>query len=101
MYIGNRQGAVTDKALQTITLALVFDGTKPRTYLGKNIRFPDYFISSFVIAIEEVLLNSLDTEEQVAAVTSIPDEKKGEELAVLYLEKASTADKLFEIADRA
>ncbi|MDD5459041.1 MAG: acyl-[ACP]--phospholipid O-acyltransferase [Phycisphaerae bacterium] len=49
------------------------------------------------VGVEEILLNALDTEEQVIAVTSVPDEKKGEELVVLYLEKAGDADKLFDI----
>jgi acyl-[acyl-carrier-protein]-phospholipid O-acyltransferase/long-chain-fatty-acid--[acyl-carrier-protein] ligase len=40
------------------------------------------------VAIEEIYLQALDTAEQLVAVTSIPDEKKGEQLAVLYLEQA-------------
>ena len=40
------------------------------------------------VALEEVYLQNLNAAEQIVAVTSIPDEKKGEQLAVLYLEEA-------------
>ena len=49
------------------------------------------------LSIEQVFLNALDTDENVVAVTSVPDEKKGEEIVVLYLEKAGSAEKLHEI----
>lgn len=49
------------------------------------------------IAIEQVLLDALDTAEQLVAVTSVPDDKKGEELVVLYLSQAGSAEKLRDI----
>jgi acyl-[acyl-carrier-protein]-phospholipid O-acyltransferase/long-chain-fatty-acid--[acyl-carrier-protein] ligase len=49
------------------------------------------------LSIEQVFLNALDTDENVVAVTSVPDDKKGEEIVVLYLEKAGSAEKLHEI----
>ena len=47
--------------------------------------------------IEQEYLRSLNTDEQVVAVTAVPEPKKGEELVVLYLEKAGGANKLHEI----
>ena len=47
--------------------------------------------------IEQAYLHALDTEEQIVAVTSIPHPKKGEELVVLHLARAGTADKLHDI----
>jgi len=49
------------------------------------------------LGVEEVYLCGLNTAEQVVAVTSVPEHKRGEELVVLYLEKAGGADKLHEI----
>lgn len=49
------------------------------------------------LAIEEAYHKALDATEQVVAVTSVPDEKKGEELVVLHCEKAGEADKLHRI----
>jgi acyl-[acyl-carrier-protein]-phospholipid O-acyltransferase/long-chain-fatty-acid--[acyl-carrier-protein] ligase len=49
------------------------------------------------LAIEELLQNALDIHEQVIAVTSVPDPKKGEELVVLYLDKVSEPEKLHKI----
>ncbi len=49
------------------------------------------------IAIEQAYLEGLGTHEQVVAVTSVPDSKKGEVLVVLYSDQAGTADKLHEI----
>jgi acyl-[acyl-carrier-protein]-phospholipid O-acyltransferase/long-chain-fatty-acid--[acyl-carrier-protein] ligase len=49
------------------------------------------------LAIEEAILTKLDTHEQVVAVTSIPDEKKGEQLVVLYTPEAGDGEKLHEI----
>lgn len=40
------------------------------------------------ISIEEIYLQALNASEQLVAVTSIPDDKKGEQLVVLYLEQA-------------
>ena len=48
-------------------------------------------------AVEEVCLKALDVHEQIIAVTSIPDEKKGEQLVVLYKSQAASAEKLHEI----
>jgi len=52
------------------------------------------------VGVEEVYLSGLDTDEQVVAVTGVPDARKGEELVVLHLEKAGEADKLHEIISR-
>ena len=49
------------------------------------------------VGIEEALLNALGTSEQLVAVSAVPDEKKGEELVVLYLSQAGDAEKLHEI----
>lgn len=49
------------------------------------------------IGVEEVFLNTLGTSEQLVAVTAVPDDKKGEELIVLHLPQAGTADKLHDI----
>jgi acyl-[acyl-carrier-protein]-phospholipid O-acyltransferase/long-chain-fatty-acid--[acyl-carrier-protein] ligase len=49
------------------------------------------------LGIEEVFLNALGTSEQLVAVTAVPDDKKGEELVVLYLPQAGTAEKLHDI----
>jgi len=48
-------------------------------------------------AVEQVLNDAIGTGEQVAAVTSIADEKKGEELIVFYLPQAGSAEKLYDI----
>lgn len=52
------------------------------------------------LALEEVCMRALDTHEQVVAVTSVPEPKKGEQLVVLYLEEAADADKLHEIVSK-
>ncbi len=49
------------------------------------------------LGVENVYLDRLGMHEQVVAVTSVPDEKKGEELVVLYLDKAGDADRLHQI----
>ena len=49
------------------------------------------------VSVEEVFLNALGASEQLVAVTAVPDDKKGEELIVLYLPQAGTADQLHEI----
>jgi len=49
------------------------------------------------LTIEQTYFDGLKTEEQLVAVTAIPNEKKSEELVVLYLEKAGTADRLHQI----
>lgn len=46
------------------------------------------------IAIEEKFYNSLGIVGQVLAVTSVPDEKKGEQLVVIYTPDAGTAEQL-------
>jgi len=51
------------------------------------------------LRLEEIYLHGLNTTEQVVAVTSVPESRKGEELVVLYLEEAVDADKLHRIAD--
>jgi acyl-[acyl-carrier-protein]-phospholipid O-acyltransferase/long-chain-fatty-acid--[acyl-carrier-protein] ligase len=52
------------------------------------------------VSVEEVFLNALGTSEQLVAVTAVPDDKKGEELVVLYLPQAGTADQLHEIVTK-
>lgn len=49
------------------------------------------------LKIEELYLKALGTHEHVLAVTSIPAEKKGEEIAVLYVPSECDPDKLHEI----
>ncbi len=48
-------------------------------------------------AVEQAYQEGLGTHEQVIAVTSVPDSKKGEELVVLHLDQAGPPDKLHEI----
>ncbi|MBM4102845.1 MAG: MFS transporter [Planctomycetes bacterium] len=48
-------------------------------------------------AIEDVCLKGLNIQDRVLAVTSIPDEKKGERIVVLYVASAVDGDKLFEV----
>ncbi|AQT68166.1 Bifunctional protein aas [Anaerohalosphaera lusitana] len=52
------------------------------------------------MGVEEVLMHGLDAHEQVVAVTGIPNEKKGEELVVLYLSDKTDADQLNEIISK-
>ncbi|MBW8015554.1 MAG: MFS transporter [Planctomycetes bacterium] len=52
------------------------------------------------LAIEEVLLEGILTHEHVLAVTSIPDQKKGEQLVVMYIEEFADPDTLRQIADK-
>ncbi len=52
------------------------------------------------IAIEEALLGALNTAEAVVAVTAAPDEKKGEQLVVLFTPDAGPADRLYELMRR-
>lgn len=49
------------------------------------------------VSIEDTYLHALGMAEQVIAVTSVPDPKKGEELVVLYLKKAGKPKKLHKI----
>lgn len=49
------------------------------------------------IAIEETYHNALDTPDQVLVVTSVPDEKKGEQLVVLYVKQAGNAKDLHQM----
>lgn len=49
------------------------------------------------IGVEREYLEGLGTDEQVIAVTSVPDPKKGEELVVLHLAQAASAEQLHEI----
>ncbi len=51
-------------------------------------------------AIEEVLLSGLNTEQQVVAVTSVPDDKKGEQLIVLYTQEAGEIEQLYQLIDQ-
>ncbi len=52
------------------------------------------------LGVEEAYLKGLDTAEQVVAVTSVPEPRKGEELVVLYMDRAGGTDKLHEIISR-
>lgn len=49
------------------------------------------------LGIEHVYIEALGTHEHVVAVVGIPDPKKGEELVVLYLDEAGSAEKLHQI----
>jgi acyl-[acyl-carrier-protein]-phospholipid O-acyltransferase / long-chain-fatty-acid--[acyl-carrier-protein] ligase len=48
-------------------------------------------------AIEQVLLDALNTTDQAVAVAAVADEKKGEELFVFYLPQYGPAEKLYDI----
>jgi acyl-[acyl-carrier-protein]-phospholipid O-acyltransferase/long-chain-fatty-acid--[acyl-carrier-protein] ligase len=52
-------------------------------------------------AIEEALMRSLETDEQVVAVTAVPDNVKGERLAVLYTAAAGIPETLRAALDNA
>ncbi|MHC4573577.1 MAG: acyl-[ACP]--phospholipid O-acyltransferase [Planctomycetota bacterium] len=52
------------------------------------------------VAVEEAYLRGLGGGEQVVAVTSVPNVKRGEELIVLYLDEAGDADKLHRIISK-
>jgi len=47
--------------------------------------------------VEQAYMKGLGTDEQVVVVTSVPEPKKGEELVVLYLDKAGSTDRLRKI----
>ena len=47
--------------------------------------------------IEEAYLNGLDTSDQHVVVVGIPDDKKGEQIVVFYLDHAADAEKLHQI----
>jgi acyl-[acyl-carrier-protein]-phospholipid O-acyltransferase/long-chain-fatty-acid--[acyl-carrier-protein] ligase len=47
--------------------------------------------------VEEILQKALGTAEHVVSVVGIPDEKKGEELVVFYVEGSADGDKLHQI----
>jgi acyl-[acyl-carrier-protein]-phospholipid O-acyltransferase/long-chain-fatty-acid--[acyl-carrier-protein] ligase len=49
------------------------------------------------LAVEEVLLKGLEAVEQIVYVTAALDEKKGEQLVVLYTAEAGDADKLHDL----
>lgn len=49
------------------------------------------------LIVEDIFLRELNTSEQLVAVTSVPEPKKGEELVVLYVEGVGNPDKLREI----
>jgi acyl-[acyl-carrier-protein]-phospholipid O-acyltransferase/long-chain-fatty-acid--[acyl-carrier-protein] ligase len=49
------------------------------------------------VGVEQAYHDALGTSEQLVAVTSVPADKKGEELVVLYVEEAGDADKLHQI----
>jgi len=49
------------------------------------------------VGVEEAYLCGLNTTEQFVAVTAVPNQKKGEELVVLHLDKAGDAENLREI----
>jgi acyl-[acyl-carrier-protein]-phospholipid O-acyltransferase/long-chain-fatty-acid--[acyl-carrier-protein] ligase len=51
-------------------------------------------------AVEDALLAGLGTDERVVMVVGVPDEKKGEELVVVFCEKAGTAEGLHEIVSK-
>jgi len=46
------------------------------------------------LAVEDELLRGIEPSEPVLAVTSLPDEKKGEKLIVLFTEKAGPGENL-------
>jgi len=50
--------------------------------------------------IEHIFHDALDTDEQVVVVTSVPGQRKAEELVVLYVDRAGSAKKLHEIISK-
>lgn len=52
------------------------------------------------LAVEEALLEGILTHEHVLAVTSIPDQKKGEQLVVMYIAEFVDPDTLRQIVDK-
>lgn len=52
------------------------------------------------VGVEQAYLHGLNTDEQLVAVTALPDSKKGEELVVLHLDKAGHPDRLHEIISK-
>jgi len=52
------------------------------------------------LGIEDVYHRGLNADERLVAVTGIPEPRKGEELVVLYMEKAGHPDTLHEIISR-
>ncbi len=66
--------------------------------LGRFSKIAGEMISHTTI--EEVCLKGLEMQDQVVAVTSIPDEKKGEQIVVLYAQSVVQGDKLFEIVSQ-
>jgi acyl-[acyl-carrier-protein]-phospholipid O-acyltransferase/long-chain-fatty-acid--[acyl-carrier-protein] ligase len=52
------------------------------------------------VGVEDAFLEALGTSEQLVAVVALPDEKKGEQLVVLYLPQAGTAEKLHELISK-
>jgi acyl-[acyl-carrier-protein]-phospholipid O-acyltransferase/long-chain-fatty-acid--[acyl-carrier-protein] ligase len=52
------------------------------------------------IGVEDAYLEALGTSEQLVAVIALPDEKKGEQLIVLHLPQAGTAEKLHELISK-
>ena len=53
-----------------------------------------------LVGVEQAYLEGLKTHEQLVAVTSVPDEKKGEELFVFHLPQAGGAERLHEIISK-
>jgi acyl-[acyl-carrier-protein]-phospholipid O-acyltransferase/long-chain-fatty-acid--[acyl-carrier-protein] ligase len=49
------------------------------------------------MAVEDVCQKGLGGQDRVVAATSVPDEKKGEQIVVLYIKSAVDGDRLFEI----
>jgi acyl-[acyl-carrier-protein]-phospholipid O-acyltransferase/long-chain-fatty-acid--[acyl-carrier-protein] ligase len=49
------------------------------------------------LAVEEVLLQGLEAVGQIVYVTAAPDERKGEQLVVLYTAEAGDADQLYDL----
>ena len=52
------------------------------------------------VAVENAYLNGLNVSDQILAVTSVPDERKGEKLVVCYLEEAGTPEELHRLINR-
>jgi acyl-[acyl-carrier-protein]-phospholipid O-acyltransferase/long-chain-fatty-acid--[acyl-carrier-protein] ligase len=48
-------------------------------------------------AIEDVCYKGLNLQDRVLAATTIPDQKKGEQIVILYVKSAVDADRLFEV----